>query len=462
MTIWPPRREDLARPAYLSLAQRLKDAVAAGEIRPGAKLPTHRALAYQLGLSVQTISRAYEELGRLGIISGEIGRGSFVRAEAPEAQTPWHRVARSDQIIDFSMLVPVNSQLHVERFADALAEIASDPPPAALFSFRPRATLENHIDVALGWIARSGLRPARDLVLPTNGATSAMSVALMTATVPGDMVATESMGHHTLRALTGALGLRLAGLEMDRQGILPDALEHMCRTSPVKALFVMPNGLGPTVAVMGTDRRHAIAEIARKHNLWLIENDAWGPLHRHDHPPLAALAPERTFYFSSLTKCLLPGLRIGWLVVPERLISAARTRHLVTSWMATPLLAEIATRWIASGVASELLDWQISQLTRRNAIAERVLEGQNTVISPTGLCAWLELPEAWEPETFVAHARHDGVAIAAGNHFAMGNASRMRGVRICLGAGSEADVENGLSVIARLSRSAPEPALLAL
>ena len=88
MTIWPPNKDNLRRPIYRSLAQSLIDAIAAEEISEGTKLPTHRALAYQLGLSIQTVSRAYEELARLGVISGEVGRGSYVRSAPTDAHTP--------------------------------------------------------------------------------------------------------------------------------------------------------------------------------------------------------------------------------------------------------------------------------------------------------------------------------------------------------------------------------------
>ncbi len=462
MTIWRPRREELRRPVYRSLAQSLIAAVEAGLVKPGARLPTHRALAYELGLSVQTVSRAYDELARLGVITGAVGRGSFVANGPVDPRSPWHRPPASESIIDCSMLVPVTGPIHLERVAAVLAGLAADPPPAALFSFRPRETLRAHGELARTWLEGCGLTLEADRLLPTNGNTSAMTVALMTAAVPGDLVATEAIGHHTLPSLTATLGLRLAGLAMDREGVLPDAFDRLCRTTSVKALFLQPNGLGATAAWMGPDRRRDLVALARRHDVWLIENDAWGPLQENRPAPLASLAPERTFYFTGLTKCLLPGLRIGWLAVPERMVAAARTRHLVTSWMATALMAEIASRWIADGTAAELLLWQKEHLARRNALARRLLAGLSHEAAPGGLHLWLPLPEPWSEAAFVAHARHYRVAVAAGASFAITDLPRDAGVRICLGAGSEADLEAGLATIHRLATSEPEPALLAV
>lgn len=462
MTIWPPDKDILKRPVYRSIAQCLIDAVAAGEVRPGQRLPTHRALAFELGVSVQTVSRAYEELGRLGVISGEIGRGSFVRSGRPDARMPWHRIGGSEDVIDCSMLVPVTGSVHSECMSATLAELAGDLPPSAILSFRPRATLEAHCEAALGWLSRCGVVTQRDQVLPTNGNTAAMTIALMTAALPGDLVVSEALGHHTLKPLTNALGMRLSGLPIDEEGIVPDSFDRACKASAVKVLFALPSGLSPTAATMGPQRRRAIVEIARRHDVWIVENDAWGPIPPDPPDPLFAIAPERTFYFTGLTKCLLPGLRIAWLVVPETMVAAARTRHLVTNWMATPLMAEIATRWLDDGTAASLLGWQQKQLARRNAIAARMLHGLVYRASPNGMHVWLELPEPWREDTFVTHARNDGVAVAAGNNFAISQDQHHPAIRICLGAGSEDDLAQGLSVIARLVRSAPEPALLAI
>lgn len=462
MTIWPPNKADLARPAYRSLARRLVEAIEAGILQPGAQLPTHRALAEDLDLSVQTVSRAYEELRRMGLISGEVGRGSYVRSSRGEPRLPWQRFAGPDDVVDCSMLVPVTGEMQAARMAEVLGAIARDLPAGALFSFRPRATLEAHCAEARRWLAGCGLDVDASRIVPTNGSTAAMTLALQTAAVPGDLVVTEELGHHTLKSLTAVLGLRLKGLPVDGEGVRPEAFDRVCRAESVAALYVMPSGLAPNCAMMGEVRRRALIEVAARHGVAIIENDAWGPLAEDRPAPLAALAPERVFYFTGLTKCLLPGLRIGWLVAPEASVASARTRHLVTNWMATPLMAEIASRWIADGTARALLRWQRRQLGARNRIAAERLEGLRFHAAPNGMHVWLTLPEPWGEEAFVAHARHEGVAVAAGSNFATGGGGIAPGVRICIGAGSETDIARGMGTIARLARSTPEPALLAI
>ncbi|WP_305984488.1 PLP-dependent aminotransferase family protein [Roseibium sp. MMSF_3544] len=462
MTIWKTFPETIQRPAYRSLADLISNAIDTGDLEVGARLPTHRELAYQLNLSVQTISRAYDELIRRGLIEGQVGRGTFVSAGPAKSNWPFVPAGHDGQLIDLSILKPVTAPLHRDKMSAALAELSGTLADASIFSFKPSNALEPFKSSAISWLARCGLSCAPDAVVMTNGATSAMTTALLTAANAGDLVLTEAMSHHTLVPLSRYLDLRLEGVPIDSEGIVPGELEKICKAKPVKSLYVMPSGLNPLALMMGEERRKALAELARKFDFTIIENDAWGPLQPDRPPPIAVFAPERTFYFTSFTKCLLPGLRHGYLVVPDLLASAAANRHLVTDWVATPIMAEIASLFIENGTADELLAWQMGALGRRNAVVAKVLEGIPFGSSPNGMHVWLPLPGSWTEEAFVAHARRKGVAVAPGSAFAVSDQAVSAGVRICIGGMEDGALAHGLQLIARLYKSPPEPALLAL
>ena len=461
MTIWPPSPDRITRPAYRAIAQALVDAVAAGEVGDGMRLPPHRTLAFQLGVSVHTISRAYAELTRIGLVRGEVGRGSYVKLRAVATPVPWQPTDGAEDVIDLSMLVPVLAPFHEQALRDALTGLAADLPAETFSSFRPRKALERNCDAARIWLERCGLTVPRQRILPTNGSTAAMTTALMTALLPGDVLLAERIGHHTIGSLASALGLRIQGMPMDAEGILPDAVDEAAARG-AKAVFVMPAGLGPTGATMGDARRDALVEVARRRDLLIVENDAWGPLVDPTPRPLAARAPERTLYLTGLSKIALPGLRIGWLVVPDRLIAVARARHLVTSWMAAPLLAEIATRWIADGTLSRMLDFQRAQFRRRNEIARSLLTGLDFVSSTSGMHVWLRLPHSWHGADFVAHARNDRVAVAGSSNFELSDELRTTAIRICLGGVSEERLSEGLRTISLLAHGTAVPAALAI
>jgi DNA-binding transcriptional MocR family regulator len=461
MTNWRPDISQLRRPAYLSLAEQIARAIQEGLLSNGTRLPTHRKLADDLKLSVQTVSRAYDELIRRGLISGEIGRGSFVQTRAKEPEPPY-LPERLGELVDLSILKPVCEQIHLERMREAFGWLAENLPSSSALSFRPNMVFPRHRSVAAEWLARCGVDISPLNINVTNGATSGMTVALMSVAPPGSTIATEAISHHTLVPLSTYLGLHLEGLPIDRDGMIPEALDDACRKGVIRAVFLQPSVINPTATLMSSGRREALAEVARRHDIAIIENDILGPLVENRPPPLAAFAPERTLYITSFTKITVPGLRIGYLAAPDRYVAAVANRHLVSNWMATPSIAEIATRWVTDGTAMELVNWQRRALAGRHAIAEETLGNLAYHSHPQSLHIWLPLPEGHLEEGFVSQARLRGVAMAPGSSFRTLDQGWQPAVRISLGSTTEGELRAGLGTVAALASGGPEALLLAI
>jgi len=461
MTLWRPDPALIRRPAYLSLADQFARAIHDGRLENGERLPTHRALADELKLSVQTVSRAYEELIRRGLVAGEVGRGSFVQTQRREPDPPY-LPERPGEVIDLSILKPVCEPMHLERLKQALGWLADALPTSSALSFRPNTVFPRHRAVGADWLKTCGLEVSPQNITVTNGATGGMTVALMSVAPPGSTVATEAIGHHTLVPLARYLGFNLVGLPIDDDGILPDALDDACRHSDIRAMFVQPSVINPTATLMGSVRRAQLAEVARRHDIAIIENDVLGPLVEERAPPLAHFAPERTLYVTSFSKITVPGLRIGYLAAPDRYVAAVANRHLVSNWMATPMVAEIATKWVADGTAMELVRWQRHAVRRRLDIAAEVLAGVTFRAHRDGLHLWLPLSDDRSEEGFVAQARLQGVAIAPGASFRISEAPWHPAVRISLGSTTESELRAGLGVVTRLLLGDPEHLLLAI
>lgn len=461
MTQWRPDPALIRRPAYLSLADQIARAIHDGRLANGERLPTHRALADKLRLSVQTVSRAYEELIRRGLVVGEIGRGSFVQTQRREPDPPY-LPERPGEVIDLSILKPVCEPMHLERLKQALVWLAEALPASSALSFRPNMVFPRHRAVAVEWLKACGLEVSPQNVTLTNGATGGMTVALMSVAPPGSTVATEAIGHHTLVPLARYLGFNLQGLPIDDEGIVPAALDEACMQTDIRAVFVQPSVINPTASLMGSVRRAELAEVARRHDIAVIENDVLGPLVQDRAPPLAHFAPERTLYVTSFSKITVPGLRIGYLAAPDRYAAAVANRHLVTNWMATPMVAEIATRWVSDGTAMELVRWQREAIRRRLAIATEVLGAVAFRSHRDGLHLWLPLPDGRAEEGFVAQARLQGVAIAPGASFRIAEGTWQPAVRISLGSTTESELRTGLGAVNRLLLADPEHLLLAI
>ncbi|WP_456242959.1 MocR-like ectoine utilization transcription factor EhuR [Sinorhizobium kostiense] len=461
MTTWMPDTAQLRRPAYLSLAEQFARAIQEGRLQNGTRLPTHRKLADDLKLSVQTVSRAYDELIRRGLISGEVGRGSFVQTR-PREPAPPYLPERLGELIDLSILKPVCEQIHLEKMREAFAWLAENLPASSALSFRPNMVFPRHRNVAAEWLSRCGLDISPLNISLTNGATSAMTVALMSVAPPGSTIATEAISHHTLVPLSTYLGIRLQGIAIDDDGMMPEALDEACRTGVIRAIFLQPSVINPTATLMSADRRAALAEVARRHDMAIIENDILGPLVEERLPPIAALAPERTLYVTSFTKITVPGLRIGYLAAPDRYVAAVANRHLVSNWMATPSMAEIASYWVSDGTAMELVNWQRRALAVRHAIATESLGNLSHRTHPQSLHVWLPLPEGHSEDAFVSQARLRGVAIAPGASFRTADFGWRPSVRISLGSTTEQELKTGLGTVTSLALGDPEALLLAI
>ncbi|MER8633377.1 PLP-dependent aminotransferase family protein [Mesorhizobium opportunistum] len=281
----------------------------------------------------------------------------------------------------------------------------------------------------------------------------------MAAVPPGSKVISEEIGHHTLKPLTSYLSSKLLTVEADKEGMCPQALGRACSEGGVRALFVMPGPISPTVSVMGPARRIEIVEIARRYGLFIIENDPLGMLVEGGLTPFATLAPERTFYVSTFTKTVLPGLRTGYLVVPTDMIAATTNRAIVTNWMAPPLLAEIAARWVEDGTAKELVLWQRDALLRRHEIVDESLQGLIFGTHPQSLHIWLRLPQGYVEQEFVANARHRGVSVAPGRAFALADKAHPPAVRISVGSSRPEELRRGLTIIGEILKGELEPIL---
>lgn len=457
MSNWTPNLGEGEGPLYRSIAKQLAGAIARGELMPGTRLPTQRDLALRLRISVQTVSQAYAEVERQGLVSGEVGRGTFVLPPPGELEPRFIMDRRSADVIDLSINRPVYDEIHRIRIREGLGRLAQGDPSAMLVC-RPIGGMEEHKKAGARWLERRGLAVPADRVLLTNGATHGMLVALGSVTQPGDLVLTEALVDHSVIGLASLLSLRLEGLPLDREGIVPDAFEAACARGDVKALCVTPTLSNPTVALMSTARRQQIATIARRHDVCVIEDDVYGWLVPDGPPALASFLPEATCYVTSFTKAIVSGLRTGYLAAPGGLVGRLTRRIRVTAWMATPLVAELATRWVGDGTADELITWQQHALAARQAVVREVLGGLQVTQHPGAPHAWLELPEPWRPEVLAAEARLKHVAVTPADPFATDRPAAPRGIRISVGPPhSLAQLRHGLTTLAELLRQEPEP-----
>ena len=218
------------------------------------------------------------------------------------------------------------------------------------------------------WLSRRLPLITAERVLVAPGAQSSLLALTTLLASPGDTILVEALTYPGFRALAAHLRIQLVGLAMDQEGIDPDAFAAACRHHKPKALYCTPTHHNPTTATMSAVRRNAIAAVARRHGVTIIEDDAYGFVPGAALPPIAALGPELTYYVATLAKCLSPALRIAYLAAPDlRKAGCAAAALRATAAMASPLTAAVATRWIEDGTAEAVLSAIRAEAMARSA-----------------------------------------------------------------------------------------------
>lgn len=441
-------------PLYRRIADALAAAIETGEAREGDRLPPQRHLAGALGVDLTTITRAFAEARRRGLIEATVGRGTFVRSGAQGTQ--WRDAGGA--VVDLAMnLPPLPDDPSLRHLIQSdMAALMQRQNLAALLSYRVTGGTAEERALAGKWLLPVlGPRDAGEiLVVP--GAQAAMTAVVSTLTRPGDVIVTDRLTYPGMRALAAQFGLSLRGVEGDEEGMVPDALARACQAHRPRLIYCTPTIHNPTTATMSIARRRAILAVAQAHDLPILEDDPYNLLLDAPFPALARLDPSRVYYVSTLAKVLSPALRQAYLIAPgreatRRITSAVRAVCLTNSGLTSSLVAH----WMQSGSAHAILRAIQGELKARQACAAAIL-GPGHAAAACGPHLWLTLPEWWSSVDFVAQARREGMALVSSTVFTVEGAPPQR-VRVALGCAATmqalAASLNGIAALLRQKRA---------
>lgn len=441
-TTWTPRlSEDVGSPSERLIAALTED-VAAGRVVGGDRLPAHRDLAWRLGIGLGSVTKAYRELERRGLVVGVHGRGTFVAGPS----------GRPSEVVDLSLNVP--PLVLGDRFlAAALSGLVKKLDAETFSSYAPPAGRSDHRAIMARRLAARGVDATADRVFLTHGAQHALSVAFATLADAATPFLTETTTYPGALLWTRQAGIAPIGVAVDAEGMRPDALaERLERvTGRGRAVvYVTPTVHNPTTATMGEDRRRAIAEVARRHDAMLVEDDVHSIFAPEGLPPIAALAPERVFHVAGLSKTLSPGLRIGSLTTPLGFARAAGERLQATSSTASPLSCRIMEQWLGDGTADAVGEAIRRDARERRRLAGAILPAAIGVGEVGGFHVWLPMAVV-EADAFVARAAAAGILLLPARAPLSDPTARDGGVRISLGAPSIATLERALRRLAEIA-----------
>lgn len=408
----------MPRARYKRLVDAFAAAIRTGTLPPGTRLPTHRQLAAKEGLALVTASRVYAELEAMGLISGETGRGTFVRETALPPGHGIDQPATAAGMVDLNFNYP-SLPGQTELLRGALRQLASAGDLDALLRYQPHAGRQHERATVARHLICRGLSVEADQVLIVSGAQHGLAATVMALLQPGDVVATDALTYPGFKVLAKAHRLELAAIPASDQGPDLDALERLCQSRRVRAVYAMPTLHNPLGWVMSLQQREQLIAIARKHGLLIIEDAAYAFLAEDAPAPLASLAPETTVYVSGLSKSIATGLRVGFVAAPAHWVPLIERTIRATTWNTPGVMTAIACGWIEDGTVARLEAEKRRDAMSRQALAREMLSGLQYLGHPASYFLWLPMPEEVRADQVAMTLLRSNVCVSTAEPFAV-------------------------------------------
>lgn len=420
-------------PVYRRIADVIASAIADGGLRAGERLPPQREIARRAGVNLTTVTRAFAELQRRGLVDAKPGRGSIV---APPRGRPagFKSSPGSEQgLVDLSVNRPATTG-YLDALARLMPKLPADPRYPALQDFHAPEGPQWAREAVGGWLAAVAGLPGADNVVMTNGAQHALACTLGAIARPGDAILCDAVTYQGIGALCRSLGLGAVPVAMDGHGMIPDAMAVAVRAHRPRAVFLVPTLHNPTTVTLPGERRRRIEAVARAGGLLIIEDDVYRALKPDAPESFAAFAPDITVHIGSLSKSVTPGLRLGAVFAPPPLAADIAAMLRIDCWSTSPLNALVAARLIEDGHADRIVSGQRAEFAVRQKIVAEALCGFDVATDADSTHAWLRLPEPWRVSAFVRACARHGVGLLSGEAFAVSRDLAPHAVRINVGA----------------------------
>lgn len=438
---------------FRRVADEVAAAIAAGRLRPGDRLPPQRAFARDRRIAASTASRVYGELARRGLVVGEVGRGTFVRAAEP---APVPALAEpTGAKVDLELSNPVLPEQSALLAAGLGRLLRPDVLDAALGPGRVTGTAAAR-EAAAALLAAPGWRPGPGSVLFAGNGRQAIAGAVAALVPPGGRLAVEALTYPVVKGVAARLGVTLVPVAADGDGMRPDALADAHRAAPFGAVYLQPTLHNPHGTTMPPRRRAEVAAVLERLGLHAIEDRVWAFLPADGPEPLAALAGDRTVVVDSLSKRLAPGLTLGFAVPPAALAGRVAAALRSGAWGPARFALDAATGWIAGGAVEEITRAKRADAAARSRIAAERLAGAAVRSGPCSYFRWWDLPPQWRAETFVAAAARRGIAVTPAAAFVVGTGAAPRAVRVGLASPPPETLARALDVLAEIAAGGPE------
>ena len=472
-------------PLYLQIVHALIHEIERGRLRSGSFLPSSRELAESLGVNRKTVVLAYEDLIAQGWLISSATRGTVVSrslpAPLPNRKRPASRVVEpKDATPDYkfnppparSLALPVGKWLKLDEGSPDGRLFPADVLSRAYRSSMRRAFRENRLlyrdprgshllreKVAEMLTSERGLAVAAENICITRGSQNGIFITARTLISPGDTVLVEALTYEAAVAALASCGARIVSVKLDEEGVDIADVERQCRAHSVKAIFLTPHHQFPTTVALRPQRRLRLLELSRQFGFAIIEDDYDHEFHFESQPllPMASYAPSRVIYVGSLSKLMLPALRIGYIAAPKPFIDAAAHTVSLIDAMGNTLTEDAAAELIENGELRRHARKVFQVYAARRLAFGRTLTAElgdiaHFRVPDGGLAFWLTFPRIADLDRIEAQLPALGVRVADSRSFATSK-SAPRGLRLGFASLREDEASAAIRALARAARS---------
>lgn len=417
---------------YKAVVDRYAQAIRSGQLPAGSRLPTHRTLAAGERISLATATRVYRELEEMGLVSGETGRGTFVRdLSLPPGHGVDQQVVAAD-VVDLNFNYPSLPE-QGDALREALRQLAMAGDIDSHLRYKPHAGRLAERDIIARHLTCQHFAPDAENVLIVNGAQHGLAVTVMGLLRPGDVVAVDALTYSGFKALAALYHLELAAIPCRPEGPDLQALHTLCQQRRVRAVYTMPTLHNPLGWVLNTGQRQALADLARQHDLLIIEDAAYARLVSHPPPPVVSYAPEITVYVTGFSKNIATGLRVGVVISPPRYRPEIERAIRATTWNTPTLISSLICAWIEDGTVARFETQKRQDARQRQQVAREVLCGLPVVSHPDSYFVWLPLGEESRADRLANALMERRISVSTAEPFCV-SATIPQALRIALGS----------------------------
>ncbi len=442
---WKPDIANMKPPLYKSLASSLEEDILNGLLKPGDKLPPQRELADFLDINLSTITRAFKICELKGLISGHTGRGTYISSDAHISSKLLCSEFNSS-CIDMGAAYPIYNQN--KYVVDFMKKLLKKTSADTILKYTEPCGMLSHRITAQKYLKNFNIDASPENIMISSGSQNALAIILTSLFNCGDKIATDPLTYPALKTLANSLGILLIPIPFINDKMDLKALDSLCKNENIKGIYLIPELNNPTTHSLTLSEKKNIAQIIKKNSLIFIEDGMYSFIASQDSIPITSLIPEQSLYICSVSKSICAGLRIGFMVVPQKFRNIIEEGIYNINLVTSPFNAEVVCQMIETGLAYKIIDERKKMTLQRNKIVDEILFNHTVLGNKYSPFRWLILPNNINSKDFEDTASKNGVKVYCASRFAVGNSTFDPAVRLSICSPQSIDeLKKGLYIL---------------